>query len=212
MFCREGAPRAGFALWWPALACSHASNGDRTVATPRNDRLAPPLMYAFRAAHDKRDAKQRLDLRDEAGERVIATRRVTTRAPISEFGPAARGDVRPARSLQHHQPRRRGRPVRGARSAQLHPEFRLSRSHLAHDRREQPRRDRARKSKSRSPISSRAWRASRSRRGATWVSRPTSSSCAFSSRPTFAPNLSAFPSNSSPRSSSSSGKIKVDRL
>lgn len=85
MFCREGAPRAGFALWWPALACSHASNGDRTVATPRNDRLAPPLMYAFRAAHDKRDAKQRLDLRDEAGERVIATRRVTTRAPISEL-------------------------------------------------------------------------------------------------------------------------------
>ncbi|MGO9768357.1 MAG: type VI secretion system baseplate subunit TssE [Roseiarcus sp.] len=54
------------------------------MATPRNDRLAPPLMYAFRAAHDKRDAKQRLDLRDEAGERVIATRRVTTRAPISE--------------------------------------------------------------------------------------------------------------------------------
>lgn len=56
------------------------------MATPRNDRLAPPLMYAFRAAHEKRDAKQRLDLRDEAGERVIATRRVTTRAPISESG------------------------------------------------------------------------------------------------------------------------------
>jgi type VI secretion system protein ImpF len=43
-------------------------------------------MYAFRAAHEKRDARQRLDLRDEAGERVIATRRVTTRAPISESG------------------------------------------------------------------------------------------------------------------------------
>jgi type VI secretion system protein ImpF len=56
------------------------------VATPRNDRLAPPLMYAFRAAHEKRDAKQRLDLRDEAGERVIAARRVTTRSPISESG------------------------------------------------------------------------------------------------------------------------------
>ena len=52
----------------------------------RNDRLAPPLMYAFRAAHDKRDAKQSLDIRDEAGERVIAARRVTTSTPISEAG------------------------------------------------------------------------------------------------------------------------------
>jgi type VI secretion system protein ImpF len=56
------------------------------MQTQRNDRLAPPLMYAFRAAHDKRDAKQRIDLRDEAGERVLAARRVTTRAPISEAG------------------------------------------------------------------------------------------------------------------------------
>jgi type VI secretion system protein ImpF len=56
------------------------------MATNKNDRLAPPLMYAFRAAHDKRDAKQRLDLRDEAGERVIAARRVTMRHPISESG------------------------------------------------------------------------------------------------------------------------------
>ncbi|HEY1942567.1 MAG TPA: type VI secretion system baseplate subunit TssE [Roseiarcus sp.] len=56
------------------------------MAGKRNDRLAPPLMYAFRAAHDKRDARQRLDLRDEAGERVIAARRVTTRSPISESG------------------------------------------------------------------------------------------------------------------------------
>ena len=29
-------------------------------------------MYAFRMAHEKRDAKAKLDLRDEAGERVIA--------------------------------------------------------------------------------------------------------------------------------------------
>ncbi len=56
------------------------------MAANKNDRLAPPLMYAFRAAHEKRDAKQRLDLRDEAGERVIAARRVTTRSPISESG------------------------------------------------------------------------------------------------------------------------------
>jgi len=56
------------------------------MVSAKSDRLAPPLMYAFRAAHEKRDAKARLDLRDEAGERVIAARRVTTRAPISESG------------------------------------------------------------------------------------------------------------------------------
>jgi len=50
------------------------------------DRLAPPLMAAFRAAHDKRDAKVVMDLRDSSGERVIAARRATTRAPISETG------------------------------------------------------------------------------------------------------------------------------
>jgi type VI secretion system protein ImpF len=54
------------------------------MALSRNDRLAPPLMYAFRAAHEKRDAKTRLDLRDKSGDRVIAARRVTTRSPISE--------------------------------------------------------------------------------------------------------------------------------
>ena len=54
------------------------------MATKKSDRLAPPLMFAFRAAHEKRDAKQPLDLRDDAGDRVIAARRVTTRTPISE--------------------------------------------------------------------------------------------------------------------------------
>jgi type VI secretion system protein ImpF len=56
------------------------------MVSNRNDRLAPPLMYAFRAAHGKRDAKTKLDLRDASGERVIAPRRVTTRNPISEAG------------------------------------------------------------------------------------------------------------------------------
>jgi type VI secretion system protein ImpF len=50
----------------------------------RKERLSPPLMYAFRAAHAARDATQKLDLRDEAGERVIAGRRSLTRSPISE--------------------------------------------------------------------------------------------------------------------------------
>jgi type VI secretion system protein ImpF len=53
------------------------------MAAPKNDRLAPPLMYAFRAAHAARDAKPEVDIRDR-GERVIAPRRVTARAPISE--------------------------------------------------------------------------------------------------------------------------------
>jgi len=51
---------------------------------PRKNRLSPPLMYAFRSAREKRDAKQRLDLRDEAGERVIAARRAAARTTISE--------------------------------------------------------------------------------------------------------------------------------
>ena len=50
----------------------------------RKERLSPPLMYAFRAAHAARDATKKLDLRDEAGERVIASRRSVTRSPISE--------------------------------------------------------------------------------------------------------------------------------
>ncbi len=53
------------------------------MAAPKQDRLAPPLMHAFRAAHRERDAAVRVDIR-EAGERVLANRRVMTRAPISE--------------------------------------------------------------------------------------------------------------------------------
>jgi type VI secretion system protein ImpF len=50
---------------------------------PKNDRLAPPLMHAFRAAHAARDAQLEVDIRDR-GERVIAPRRVTARGPITE--------------------------------------------------------------------------------------------------------------------------------
>jgi len=56
------------------------------MVNPKQDRLAPPLMFAFRAAHEKRDAKQAVNIRDEAGERIIAARRVTARTPISEAG------------------------------------------------------------------------------------------------------------------------------
>ena len=53
------------------------------MPTPKNERLAPPLMHAFRAAHAARDAKLEVDIRDR-GDRVIASRRATSRAPISE--------------------------------------------------------------------------------------------------------------------------------
>jgi type VI secretion system protein ImpF len=54
------------------------------VASNRKDRLSPPLMHAFRAAHAARDATKKLDLRDESGERIIAGRRAVSRAPITE--------------------------------------------------------------------------------------------------------------------------------
>jgi type VI secretion system protein ImpF len=54
------------------------------MALKRKERLAPPLMFAFRVAHEKRDANKALDLRDAAGERVIAPRRAPSRSPISE--------------------------------------------------------------------------------------------------------------------------------
>jgi type VI secretion system protein ImpF len=50
----------------------------------KKDRLSPPLMLAFRSAHEARDARKKLNLRDESGERVIAGRRSAGRFPISE--------------------------------------------------------------------------------------------------------------------------------
>jgi type VI secretion system protein ImpF len=66
------------------------------VASHRKDRLAPPFMLAFRSAHAARDAKQRLDLHDAGGERIIAGRRTAARIPISEL--ALRKEV--ARDLE----------------------------------------------------------------------------------------------------------------
>ncbi len=53
------------------------------MVAKKTDRLAPPLMYAFRTAHRERDAAVRVDIREQ-GERVLAPRRVTARAPITE--------------------------------------------------------------------------------------------------------------------------------
>ena len=61
------------------------------VRSDRKDRLSPPLMYAFRGANQARDAKTKLDLRDESGERIIAGRRAAVRAAITE--PTLRREV-----------------------------------------------------------------------------------------------------------------------
>lgn len=47
-------------------------------------RLSPPLMHVFRAAHEAKDAKKRIDIRNEAGERVLAGRRLRARQVITE--------------------------------------------------------------------------------------------------------------------------------
>jgi type VI secretion system protein ImpF len=54
-------------------------------------RLSPPLMHVFRAAHAAKDAKKRVDIRNEAGERVIASRRLRVRQVITE--PVLRQEV-----------------------------------------------------------------------------------------------------------------------
>jgi type VI secretion system protein ImpF len=47
-------------------------------------RLSPPLMHAFRAAHEAKDAAKKLDIRTESGDRVIAGRRLRARQVITE--------------------------------------------------------------------------------------------------------------------------------
>jgi type VI secretion system protein ImpF len=64
------------------------------------DRLSPPLMYAFRSAHEARDAKTRLDLRNEAGERIIAGRRVVVHTAITK-PPLRRGVARDLDALMN---------------------------------------------------------------------------------------------------------------
>jgi type VI secretion system protein ImpF len=53
-------------------------------SSTKKDRLSPPLMLAFRTANAARDAKTKIDLRNEHGERLIAGRKVSGRTPISE--------------------------------------------------------------------------------------------------------------------------------
>ncbi|MEM1162109.1 MAG: type VI secretion system baseplate subunit TssE [Pseudomonadota bacterium] len=49
------------------------------MAKPKaTERLRAPLMYAFRSAAAARDSKKKIDLRNEEGERVLASRRATS--------------------------------------------------------------------------------------------------------------------------------------
>lgn len=54
-------------------------------------RLSPPLMHVFRAAHEAKDAKKTIDMRNESGERVLAGRRLRPRHVITE--PVLRREV-----------------------------------------------------------------------------------------------------------------------
>jgi type VI secretion system protein ImpF len=62
----------------------------------KKERLSPPLMYAFRGAFEARDAKKKIDLRHESGDRIIASRRASPRNAITE--PVLRREV--ARDLE----------------------------------------------------------------------------------------------------------------
>jgi len=61
------------------------------VDVTRKTRLSPPLMHVFRAAHEAKDATKKMDIRTEAGDRVIAGRRLRARQVITE--PVLRREV-----------------------------------------------------------------------------------------------------------------------
>ena len=50
----------------------------------KQSRLSTPLMHVFRSAHDAKDAKRIIDQRNEAGDRIIASRRLRARQVITE--------------------------------------------------------------------------------------------------------------------------------
>jgi type VI secretion system protein ImpF len=50
----------------------------------RKTHVSPPLMHAFRAAHEAGDAATKIDVRTDGGERVIAGRRLRPRQAITE--------------------------------------------------------------------------------------------------------------------------------
>jgi len=54
------------------------------VDVNRKTHVSPPLMHAFRAAHEAKDATSRIDMRTTDGDRVIAGRRLRPRQVITE--------------------------------------------------------------------------------------------------------------------------------
>jgi type VI secretion system protein ImpF len=50
----------------------------------RKTHVSPPLMHAFRAAHEAGDATSKIDLRTNDGDRIIAGRRLRPRQVITE--------------------------------------------------------------------------------------------------------------------------------
>lgn len=54
------------------------------IAVTKGSGFRSPIMGAFRAAFDRRDAKVRIDERDENGDRVIAGRRAAGRFAVTE--------------------------------------------------------------------------------------------------------------------------------
>jgi type VI secretion system protein ImpF len=58
--------------------------GEMMAAVSSETRLSPPLMHVFRAAHEAKDAKKKVDIRNEAGDRIIAGRRLRARQVITE--------------------------------------------------------------------------------------------------------------------------------
>jgi len=47
-------------------------------------RLSPPLMHVFRAAHEAKDAKKRMDVRNDGSDRPVASRRLRVGQVITE--------------------------------------------------------------------------------------------------------------------------------
>ena len=54
------------------------------IGLKKPDRFTPPLMLAFRAAFRDHDSGKGLDLKDDAGERIIPGRRASPRNAVSE--------------------------------------------------------------------------------------------------------------------------------
>jgi type VI secretion system protein ImpF len=54
------------------------------ASVTQKNRLGPPFMFAFRSAHEQKDSRRVLDLRDQSGERVIAARRSSIRLAVTE--------------------------------------------------------------------------------------------------------------------------------